>query len=639
MKKLYLLFLAVLFAQCITAQNLAAKIPANANIVASIDAAKLSQMMPTEQFDKTAIGKKLKKMQKKEGGVKYTCAKDFGININSSLYYFHTEDDSMNYHCMIAPLVNAGKLDKILGQKELIRLAGNVRKVIDDDSTGFFMWNEQQLFYVNAVIKDAYFRNTEVAQRHGLSYKNYYDVAVDSAMIMVDSVAAVPDTVTIIEDVVVADTAIAATDAPAVIEEDSVKTEDSGDYHATEADFDYYNDLKIKRTLAGACAAARLNELFNKTPDSSILSNSSYVSSNSASTVAGIWIDRPMNMYLSVIPSYYFYKPGLSSLNKTFPADDFGYKSFSAGLLMDKKQMSIHSQVEMSAEMAEIQQKISARKINSDFYKYINTDSMLGYMTWALDTKAYLEQFPAMMERTYSSMGLGLGSEEYSLAAEFFSFLIDEEAVGKMIKGDAMVLFDGVFKQETTYTDYSYDENYKATEVIKTKTETLPRFLMMMSSEENNLVKKLIKYGLKDSLVKQKAGFYELALPKSPVRFYFMHKNNVFFLTNSLPNIEQISAGTFKSNIAKQEMDFIADHNFTMYMNPKKISSKLSATDLGATESLTDMINLFNKMGVVRMQINPIKNNVTSADLWMDVPKGHNNALTFFFDLFEGILK
>jgi len=235
-------------------------------------------------------------------------------------------------------------------------------------------------------------------------------------------------------------------------------------------------------------------------------------------------------------------------------------------------------------------------------------------------------------------MGLGRYSDEYSVAAEFFSFLIDEEAIAKMVKGDMMVLFDGVFQQETTYTDYTYNDDFEQTAVEKTKKETLPRFLMMISSEENSLAKKLVKYGMNKSVVKQVDGFYEIEVPRSPMRFYFMYKDDVFFLTNSLENIRSISNGNFKANISKDEKKFIGNHNFSMYMNPKSISGQIASTEVGATESLTAMLNTFNKMGEVRMQLNPVKNNTGSTDIWMDVPKGNANALTLLLEYFEKVL-
>ncbi len=277
------------------------------------------------------------------------------------------------------------------------------------------------------------------------------------------------------------------------------------------------------------------------------------------------------------------------------------------------------------------------RKLNKKFLNYINSDSLLGYMTWAMDTKAYLESFPKMLENAYGSMGLS--SDEYSLIAEFFSFVIDEDAISQLVKGDGMVLFNGLYQQQTTYTDYVYDENYKATPVEKSKTDTLPRFLLMLSSDENNFERKLINYGIKKETVKQRDGFYELTIPSSPMSFFFTNKEGIFFLTNSVTDMQNISSGNYKANISKQEKKLLLAHNYTLFINPSKISGQIATTEIGAAESLSSAMNTFSKMGNIRAVMNPVQANVMSGELTMDVPANNRNSLKYIFDIFDSFIK
>ena len=628
MKRFFILALLVHAACGLAAQNHALKIPGTANVVGSMNLGKLNSMMPMAEWDKTSLGKKLTEMGGSDSTLQYNCLQDLGVDLTSTLYYFHTENDSMHLNTVLVTLTDAVKTDQFFAKKEVVKLAGNVRRYADNDSTGYFMWNNVQMIYVKALIKDAYFSENSVAQRHGLSY-NKPGVYLDEEVAPDDA-----DIVTVItEDLEKSDTVII--DEDEMVEEDTVAI---GYEAADENDFDYYNDLKIKKGLMEKAAIAAINEFFYTTPVNSILSNSRYLKNNDPAAAAFIWVDKPMNFYSSLVPSYLLYKT--NPLEVAYKLnEEAGYESFAASLLLNDRTIRMHTQMELSAEMATMQQKILDRKLNKRFFKYMQTDSMLGYMSWAFDTKAYLEQMPQLLDRTYASLGGGVGQDEASLAAEFISLLIDEEAIANMIKGDAMVIFDGVYQQEVKYTDYTYDENFKATEVEKSRTETLPRFLMMLSSTENNLVKKLINYGIKKSVVKQNGTFYEIDIPTSPVKLFFINKDDIFFLTNSISNIEQISAGTFKSNISKKEKKTLSTHPFTMYINPKNISDKIAQTELGATESLAEMMNAFNKMGEVRMQATPVKNNIFGADLWMDVPAGNTNAVTYFFSLFDGLIK
>lgn len=640
MTKIYFLLLLVFSAQCTNAQNLALKIPADANAVATINAGKLSSLLPVEEWDKTSLGKMLGKLnQGKDSGTVAHSVKDLGINLNGTMYYFHTENDSMQYNCLLVPLTDGSKMEKILGKRELIRLANQVRKVTEDDSSAVFLWNDEQLLFVNAGLKDAWFSTKEIAERNGLSYNYYYNepaVETDTSLLYsIDSAAAEIDSVSIVTDEAAVDSLMA------IIKDNETSSDTTAeitdDYYTYEGSFDYYNDMAIKKRISAACASLTANEIFYSTAPTNILNNASYTASIKPEAIASLWVDKPMDLYLKLLPYSYMY--GASPWNHTSGYDQMGYKSFTSHLTMNEKQMNIHSAIEMSGEIAAIQSKMMDRSINKQFYKYINTDSMLGYMSLAINTKNYLEAFPALMQKTYGSMGLGAGAEEYSLAAEFFSFLIDEEAIGNLIKGDMMLAFDGVFQQETTYTDYTYNDNFEQSAVEKTKTETIPRFLMMMSSKENNLARKLVKYGINKSIVKAKEGFYEMEIPRSPVHLYFMYKNDIFFLTNSLQNMQAISTGSFKSNISKNEKKLIRDHNMAMYIHPKNIAGKLVASGVAVTDELTKMVNAFNKMGAVRMKVNPIKNNIYSGDLWMEVPDGNSNALSLLLSFFDDMEK
>ncbi|MEJ0101464.1 MAG: hypothetical protein WDO19_02415 [Bacteroidota bacterium] len=424
------------------------------------------------------------------------------------------------------------------------------------------------------------------------------------------------------------------TDQPAETD-NATKTTDSS--FISEPSYNNYDkDYIIKKSLTAAWTQAAINDLFAHNPASSIATNPQYMKSIDVNAVASVWIDKPMDLYYNLIPSNFMYGRGLS--NSFFNrSNNSWYKNFTAKIFLEEKQIRISSAVELTDEMVAMQQKMMNRKLNKKFLNYINSDSLLGYMTWAMDTKAYLESFPKMLENTYGRMGLN--SDEYSLATEFISFIIDEDAISQLVKGDGMVLFNGLYPQQTTYTDYVYDENYKATPVEKTKTDTLPRFLLMFSSDENNFERKLINYGIKKETVKQRDGFYELTIPSSPMTFFFMNKEGIFFLTNSVADMQHISSGNFKANISKQEKKLLLAHNYTMFINPSKISGQIATTEIGAAENLSSAMNTFSKMGNIRAVMNPVKANVMSGELTMDVPANNRNSLKYIFDVFDSFIK
>ncbi|RYY48203.1 MAG: hypothetical protein EOO06_10930, partial [Chitinophagaceae bacterium] len=176
MKQIYLLAIAIFSSQLLAAQDLASLIPGDAKAVVTFNMASLSKLMTPEQLDQTIIGKKLRELKGKDSTRLFSSVQDFGANLNSKAYYFYMSDDSMHYNMALVPLADARKLDKVLNNKEILRLPANVRKVAEKDSSGYIIWNDQQMLYVNATLKDAYFRRKEVAINHGLS--DYYDYNV-----------------------------------------------------------------------------------------------------------------------------------------------------------------------------------------------------------------------------------------------------------------------------------------------------------------------------------------------------------------------------------------------------------------------------------------------------------------------------
>lgn len=624
MKKIYLLACSAVMCCTSFGQNLLEKIPSDANIVATFNLGRLTQLVPQQDLD-SLLAKPLSEAFARDSTVQIKSLKDLGINLQSSAYYFHRDNDSVHYHMMIANLDDMAAMEKLLGPQQIINQAGGIKKYAFEDSSLFLMWNNKQVALAVVSLKDAYFQNEEVAKNHGLSYKKPFvwdeEVVADTAMEEQD----VDSTTTVMDTTVVSYSP----------EEDSVaQVEES--YEPDESDFDYYNDRHIKKRISAGCANAALESIFSSMPVLSITANKSFAATISPAAAASVWIDKPIQQYYRSIPNY------LSSMYRGFSAsgsseESFGNKSMSAQLNFTDKEAAIDVQMEMTDEMAELQKKVTKRKLNKNFLRYMSSDSLLGYMSWAMDTKAYLQEFPAMLKKTYGQMNLGISGDEMELAAEFFSFLVDEEAIGDLVKGDGVVLFDGVFNHETTYTDYNYDENFAAHPEQKTKMETLPRFLMMMSSEQNKLVQKLISYGIKKETLREEDGFYEIKAPGSPMPFYFAYKNDIFFLTNAHETIKNVVQGSPKTNLSRYDKKMLRENVFNLFVNPAKIAGKLGSTEIGATEPLTKVTNALQEMGPLRMVSYPVKNNVVSSRMWMEIPTGNANALSFFIKMFKSL--
>lgn len=624
MKKIYLLATALISFTCLQAQVSEKNIPANASIVTDINLGKLTSLMPLNDWNKSTVGKDLLKSVYDKTGKKVKSLADLGIAMNGHAYVYYTANDSMRFMSILLPVADAKKTKALVGKMNPTPGQQNSMMVVNDDSLSMFIVNDKQLLYVTGIINDTYFSRPEVALNHGIDLDYGYSYAAADTTMAVESYDEEATEVTELA----MDTMAVVTDEVVDMEEDEMAEEDTP----------YYKNQQIKNRIVYNSTKVQIADWFYKGFSNSISENKNYNAVKNNDAAVTFWMDEPSNFYQNMLPAYFTggYDGGI--LNNLMPLSKLRYTGIYAHLLMDKTQAEIKSSFTMSDEMAELQKKLSGRKVNPSFLKYLNMDSTLAYLSYAFDTKAYLDNFPEVLESTYGSYIPGR-KDEMSLAAEFFSLLIDEEAISKMIPGDAMMVFNGLYEKEVTYTDYTYDDNYNATAIEKTKMETLPKFLMMMSTEQNKFSKKLIAYGIKKEVMKEKDGYYVLTIPDSPMDFYLMYKDDMFFMGNEEQTMRQIQTNTFKANVNAEERATISNNLTSMLIKPAAISKQIAATGIAVTEDLTDMINTFKKMGNMRLKVSPLKNNQMDANFTMLVPANNSNALTYFMSLINGFSK
>lgn len=641
MKKLFLMASGLFCIAFSYAKVSEKNIPAQANMVAEINLGKLTQLMPLSDWNKSTMGKELLKFASEKTGKKLTSLSDLGVQLNGQAYFYHTENDSMRFLSVLIPLENAKKITQLFAKNNIINAQQNSWMVIDEDSTGMQIWNNNQLLFVKGMLKDYYFENDTVALNHGLTVYNPYTdyVAVDSAVAYFDSAATVhPPTIEapVVEAPVEIRIDTAYTDPNAVAADSAMAVTDVKDY--SKYDDIYEKNNRIKKQIAFAATKAQINKWFYNDLSRSINENEKYNKAKNNEAVANFWMDEPTSFYQRIFPNLFGSSYNSFLYNNFMPVTEFRFTSLQANLFMNKKEARLVTNVTMTDEMANMQKKITNQKINPEFLNYINTDSVMAYMSYAVNTKAYLELMPQILETSYGAY-MQNQKDEIAVGAELISLLLDEEAISKMVKGDALVLFNGLFQKEVTYTDYTYDEDYNSTAIEKKKMETFPKFLVMMSSEQNKFTQKLIQYGINKKAITQKDNYYVVNFPNSPMEIYFLYKNNILFIGNEELGMKQINAGTFKANISAQEAYNIKNNIVSVLVKPKAIYHKLAQADVPITEDLTNIFNELKEMGNFSIMATPVQNNQMQSSFIMDVPAGNNNALTYFIEMVSGLSK
>lgn len=672
MKKI-LIALALLFlAEINYAQDLIKKIPANAFTVATIKGDNVFKLMFVKDFNESFLGKKLLTETSKSLEKEFKSIEDFGINLEKNMYYFNQLNDSITYNCFLIPLKDAAKFENLISDKEKKFITeGEIRTMVLPDSTSIIKWNNSMLYFVTGSIRSSFFADSAKSAKYGIKDIRYqgYDNVADSSIVLTDTTYVTTEAPMVeviappqIEKAEVSKNTkvknskkkavkkkkapkktvkktkkVADIEAGSVDITETVETYTDSAFVDTANSNDLYNnyqkerneqDLK-KKQLAFIWMNEQAGKIFSSSYES-IETNKSYTASLDNKAIAEVWISSLENAYGAIMPELGAY--GKAQVMK-------GYGSLTAKLFMDNKSFRISTGLELAKEQADAYKKIMNRKLNKNFLKYVNSDKAIGFMGYAIDTKAYLEEFPKLLKQTYGAFLGGNMDEEIELGTDLFSLLLDEEAVSKVVKGDALFVINGLKSREVSYTTYDYDEDYNSTEVKKTKKETLPDFLFMFSSEDTRLINKLIKYGVNKNHVIQNNNIYKIEEKKSPIDLYFMIKDGIVFFGNSLNEMESIGNNTFKGTINKHDKNLLSKNNFSFLFNAKNLVGKVPTEEIGGEETAKKFNSTLEKMGLIYMKSNPIKGNIVSAEISAEIPNGHENALKYLFLLIENAAK
>jgi len=612
MKKLIKLSLLFLLPFAVNAQELISKVPQNATAVAKINANNFFRYLPADEFNKSFIGKSFLAAAFTDSTTTVKDVQNFGINLSASAYYYYQQTDSIGYNVFLLPIKDVAKLDQFStthGNKFIQN--GDLRKMDNKDSSTVVMWNKDVLYVINASLKDEFFKDSLVAKRYGIENVRFF--GQDDDIDVIDSILV--DTATVITTTEVEEVEEEEMDEVAVAKSDEMYD-------------DYYKKLAEQTTKKNALKytwlVKKVDEL-NNGKFESINTITAYTSRVDHNALASVWLANIGDLYSNFIPrDLKFNTLGILG----------AYKSLNANLYADNESIRINTEVEIRESEAQSFAKMYKHKLNRKFFKYVNSEKTIGMLSYALNTEAYLKEIPKLMMSAYGTI-LGGKEEEVALGAEFFSLLLDEKAIAKVVKGDALFLVNDLSSREVSYTGYEYDEDYKSIEVQKTKTETLPNFLMMFSSDDTSFFDRLLKIGMNRNLLSVDNNIYKIEVQKGIFDVYFLIKDKIVFCGTSLKDLQEISSNNYSANISKKQKNLLSKNNFTAYFSAKNSVGKIPKEEIGNIETLLALNKTLGGMGDIYIKSNGIKGNIVSGEMVSEVPAGHQNAIKYLFSLIE----
>lgn len=327
--------------------------------------------------------------------------------------------------------------------------------------------------------------------------------------------------------------------------------------------YNYYNFYeeqdKISQIWMERKAATILAKKKKKGPAAEFLS---YADNNAALTM---W-SSPKNLYTQ----YMGLLGGLADPAANFPGGDVVYHAY-----LNEKDITVKSAIKLDDKARKSYDNMLGNELNPKFFNYIDAEKNLSYYSYAYSVKGLLEEMPNLVNNY-----LGTSFNEWGVqdAVDLLSVVIDEEAIGKVVCGDGIVVLTDIGSKEVTYTEYEWDEEFiNKTEVTKTKDEIVPEFLYMLSTKDEASVEKIFKLSMKGNkkLIKDK-GFYSLALYKNaPFKMYFVIKDGIVFICNSEEQLTAILSNKKVKPLSVEKIKAISKVPLNVYLDGKQIMDKI----------------------------------------------------------------
>ncbi len=393
-----------------------------------------------------------------------------------------------------------------------------------------------------------------------------------------------------------------------------------------------YGHSREQKIVEESWVKMKIQSIIGLSEANSITTNESYKKIKDDKAAVTFWTNTSTGI-LSTYFSGFFLGYG-RGMNYLTPKSNGG--STNAKLYFNDKDIQVISNMSLTKSEYEKTKKITDANLNSNFFKYFSPDNSLAYFTMAFNTEAMLEIAPNLMS-PYFKISRSKVKEVYGDVLDLISVAIDEEALGKIIKGDGVFVLTDIVSKEVTYQTYEWDEaSYQKREITKTKNEVYPEFLLMASTEDTSSLGKILKITqrLNKREVVDRGDYYEYQLYRnSPFKLYSTIKDGIYFMCNSEEQIKNVLSGkTDKPNLSA--VSEFNKNTFNAYINGEEILSKIPTDKMSKKELNALEYSRKNVKNFVWYQNKPIESGVY-GEMKITIPKKQKNGYAYILNYFN----
>ncbi|MEP6805309.1 MAG: hypothetical protein ABI892_12355 [Flavobacterium sp.] len=224
-----------------------------------------------------------------------------------------------------------------------------------------------------------------------------------------------------------------------------------------------------------------------------------------------------------------------ASYNKFLPLQQNAsnlVKGINLDFYFDNDNARVEEIIEYSESMAAVAEKIISRKVNKNIFNYFPDQKPLGYMSYHINSKAALENFPSLTAQLFQNPQIV--KEDVTLIADLISTIVDEEATATLFDGDLSMFLYHMKEIEVTTKSYGYDENYEEKVTEQKVKKNIPLFSVVFTSTHPTFGDKLIQLGIRKKMLVQKGDFYQITGIEDYGNIFIKKDKDVVVIANTL---------------------------------------------------------------------------------------------------------
>lgn len=626
----------------VKSQDLIKQIPADAGLMAAFNIKEIVQKANADKLNQLLQKAGLFKQIEKSGATVGQDIKNLGIDLSQNAYFYTRNTDSVDFYEFIFPLADKTQFEKLLLDAGEPRPFANGYTRVGMKPGSMLIYNDRIARFISASVESTFFENDSVASRYGIKKVTYMPPAadygeVDSAAVLVDSTAVIIEegekmlevpTPPVLEsaepDTIVTDMEEMAADAAA----EAVEMHDPAYYDSLYTDYEDQNrrNDSIRNALRDEWLEAEATRLLSGTFTPLSMADQHKVVKDLG--LIRLYVPRVEELYRGLLS----YKT-IPYLYMGVDMEKFrtGYQDGVLDLLQDGNVLKLRGSIGLDRELAKMCKRLYAQKPNRRFSKYL-TDKTLGFFNFNMNSEAYLREMPTYAAKYYGGL-LGAKKDIVEWGMLALQIALDEKAIAQVMPGDHLVVVNGLRKFRREYIDYSYDEDYNATEVKKTKEETLPVFIWMFTSKDQRLFKRGLDMAVTKSIGRIEDGIYAFAAKKAvDFPMYVLLKDDLVMVSNDSLSLHDIHHNKMAAVPNKEFIKLMKQNKMAAAFDLQKLPAMLKEMGVNPGRQLQQTMEQLNQYGSTAITSKGIVANRMEAEMSTKLPQTKDGAISYLID-------